>query len=311
MVFVGKIAYLVLFPGTLFVLVCGAAVRVVMSGTGAALLGSERTGAGAAGERSWTTASGAVPDTGSLQAVVWLTPLIKVFSLAWVSCIVLGFLSGDLVLLFALMLVAAGSDVFAALLSSNPRTKQEGWRSAVSFSAWAAPFAVALCAVALRTGEVTVSGVIGWQAARGVMPLASAGSGFARAGIACALVAAFVSMIAFAGLRPLGRGCFSDAPGGILADVSGPPLAFFAAGRIAALFIAPLLIVALFLAGPAGRAYEIVFWVLKVAGVVLLLSVADALSARAGARAVAVWGVGFAGGLAVAGLVLTWIGVAS
>jgi hypothetical protein len=53
-----------------------------------------------------------------------------------------------------------------------------------------------------------------------------------------------------------------------------------------------------------------VFWALKVAGVSVLLAVVDALWARADSRSVLVWGVGVAGALGLAGLVLTWIGVA-
>lgn len=311
MVFVGKLAYLVLFPGTLFVLISGAAARGVMSGIGTAVAGPERRGVGAVGGFSLTTAAGpASAARGSLQAVAWLAPLFKIFTLAWVSCMVLGFLEGDLVLMFALMLAALGSDVLAALLSANPRTKQEGWPEAASLLAWAVPFGIALCAVALRTGQVTVSGIVGWQASHGVLPGTSSGGGLAQAGSWLALLAAFVSTLAFARLRPLGRGYFSDAPGGILDDVSGLPLAFFTAAETAALFVAPLVLVALFFAGPAARAYEIVFWVLKVAGVVVLLGVVDLVFARMNSRLALVYGAGVAGGLALIGLVLTWAGVA-
>jgi len=310
MAFVGKMAYLVLFPGILFILLAGLLAEVVSTGMGTALAGGERRGAAA--HVAWLSAAfdqEAIATGGALGAVIWLAPVVKAVALAWVSCIIFGFFSGDLVLLFALLLVAGGADLFAALLSANPLAVQEAWAEAASLLAWAVPFALVLAAVALRSGEVSVSGLIKWQAANGVLLASSSGGATAQAGGALALVATISAAVALARLRPLGRSYTSGSPGGMLDDVSGPPLAMFAGSEAAALFVVPLVIVTLFFAGPSASWYQVLFWALKVLGVIILLLLIDLLSARCDSRTVIRWGVGAAGLIALLGLVLTWIGV--
>ena len=310
MAFVGKIAYLVLFPGILFILLAGMLARTVSAGMASALAGGERRGASApAAFLLAALDQEAISTGGALYAVVWLAPLVKLVALAWVSCIIFGFFPGDLVLVFALLLVAGGADLFTALLSPNPLVMQQAWAEAASLLAWAVPFALVLAAVALRSGEVSVSGLIKWQAANGVLLASSSGGATAQAGGALTLIAALCAAVALARLRPFGRGRAPGSPGGILDDVSGPPLAMFAGAEAAALFVLPLVIVTLFFAGPAASWYQVVFWALKVLGILILLLLLDLLSARSGSRTVVRWGVGAMGLIALLGLVLTWIGV--
>jgi formate hydrogenlyase subunit 4 len=312
MEFVGKFAYLVLFPGMFFVVLSGLVASAVHSGVGTAVAGFERRGGGSGMTYLWHAARKECISTGgSLHAVIWIAPVVKLLAVSWVSCIVFGFISGDLFLLYALLLLASGCDIVAALLSGNPRTRQAAWPEASSLIAWAVPLALVLAALSLRSGQATVSGLIAWQATNGVMLAASAGGAAGQAGSVLALLAALASGLALARLRPLGRGYLSDAPAGILDDVSGPPLSFFAAGETATLFVIPLVLVALFFAGPAGNWYEIVFWALKALGIFVLLALVDVVSARARASRALLWGAGIAGTLALAGLVLTWIGVSA
>ncbi|PKQ28733.1 MAG: hypothetical protein CVT63_01095 [Candidatus Anoxymicrobium japonicum] len=312
MVFVGKIAYLTVFPGMLFIFLAGLAAHAVASGVRTAISGSELPGAGIGHERfSVVAGTECIVTGGSFQAVMWVAPVLKILALSWVSCIILGFLKGDLALLYALLLMAGATDVFAVFLSQNPRVCQTAWPEAASLLAWAIPFATALAALVLRTGEVSVSGLIRWQVANGVLAGASAGGAAARAGALLALASATAAALALARLRPLGRGYKQGAPGGLLDDVSGPPLAFFAASESAMLFVVPLVLVALFFAGPCARWFAVVFWGLKILGVLLLLALIDTVFARASSTRALVWGAGGAGGLALIGLVLTWIGVSA
>ena len=307
--FVGKLAYLILFPGTVFVIAVGVAARAVTSGVGAAVAGPGRSGS------PWSAAqivrcarTECVAAGGSLHGAMWVVPVFKLLAISWASCIVLGFLGGDLVLLFALLALAAGCDVFFAYISPNPRVQQQAWPEAVSLLAWAIPFALVTCCVVLRTRAVSVSGLIAWQAANGSPLIGHAGGVTADVGTFLALFAALFSTVAITRLRPLGRG-YTTGPGALLDDVSGPPLAFFLAGDVAMMFIAPLAIVTLFFAGSAAHWYQVVFWALKVLGVLLLLGLIDVVSSRAGTRRVIAWGICLGGGLALAGLILVWIGV--
>lgn len=311
MVFVGKIAYLLLFPGMLFVLLAGLAARAVLAGVGTAVAGRERRGAGAGtGFLFSAPRSECIATDGSLHAVTWIAPVVKILALSWVSCLVFGFIRGDLVLLFALLLLASGADVVVAFTSGNPRVRQSAWPEAASLAAWAVPLGLVVATVSLRTGDPTLSGLIKWQSTNGAL-VAARGGAAAQAGTVLALVAALAAALALARLRPLGRGYLSDAPGGLLDDVSGPPLAFFIAGETVGLFVIPLVLVALFFAGPAAHPYEIIFWGLKVLGVFVLLALVDVVSARARSRSALIWGAGAAGAIALAGLVLTWIGVSA
>lgn len=102
---------------------------------------------------------------------------------------------------------------------------------------------------------------------------------------------------------------FSDAPAGIAQEITGPPLALLRVAQTASLAVIPILVTALFLAGPASNWYEVTFWILKVVGLLLLLGVIDMVSARAGSDRVLRWSLGLGGGLALAGFILIWVGV--
>lgn len=180
MAFVGKLAYLVLFPGILFVIAAGLAARAVVSGVGTAVAGRERRGIATDSALLLSSLDReAISTGGAFHAVEWLAPLVKVVALSLVSCIIFGFISGDLVLVYALLLVAGGADLLAASLSENPLVAHEARGEAAALVAWAVPFAMALAAVGVRSGEVSVSGLIRWQAGGGVL-LASSSGGESR-----------------------------------------------------------------------------------------------------------------------------------
>jgi hypothetical protein len=309
MEFIGKVAYLLLFPGVLFLIIAGLAAKGITSTVGLAVAGWHRTGpewAGGRVLRATTTESVATGE--GLQAVAWVWPVVKLIALSWASCVLMGFLPGDLTLLFALLLVAAGSDVLAAYILPNPRTRQGAWPEAASLIAWALPASIAFACVAMRTHQVSLSALVSWQSLNGSPLVASQGGIAAEVGAALALVGLFVATVALARLKPLGRPSLAGN-GALLDDVSGPPLAFWMGGSLAMMFVAPLTVVVLFFAGPSSNWYQVVFWALKVVGVLILLGLADVLSSRASARRVLLWGACVGGSVALAGLVLTWIGM--
>ncbi len=306
--FVGKLAYLALFPGVLFMVTAGAAARAVAAGAGGVIAGFSRPGRMPVTLALNHLGVECVASGGSTHAAVWLVPAVRLTALSWACCILFGFLPGDLFLLYSLLLLAAGSGVLFAFVSDNPRVRRQAWPEAVSLCAWALPFSLVTGCLVLRTGEVGVLELIRLQGASGSTLAGPSGGAAADVGMALALLAALFATSAFSRLKPLGRNGFLGA-GALLDEVSGPPLAFFLAGDAAALFVSSLTLVACFFAGPAGNWYQVAFWALKVAGVLVLLGLVDAACSRARQGRVALWGVAMAGGIALAAAVLVWVGV--
>ena len=309
MAFVGKLANLVFFPGLLFVAAAGLAARMVLSGMSSVVTGATPAGPanGVAGLRRLFSDECVATD-GPLHALQWTAPAVKLMALSWATCVVFGFFDGDLALLFALLLLASGADLLLTLCSANPRVRQNGFAEAARVLGWAVPLALVLALVALRTGEASMSGVIRWQASNGILIASTAGGALAQVGTALGLAAAAVGALCMARLRPLSRGLFEDPPGGIASDMSGPPLAMLRISDTASLFVAALLLAALFFAGPASTFLEVAFWALKLAGLAVLLGVVDIASPGLGSKRSLALSLGAGGAFALAGLVLVWIG---
>ncbi|MBU4301275.1 MAG: NADH-quinone oxidoreductase subunit H [Actinobacteria bacterium] len=311
MAFVGKLAYLALFPGLLFIYMAGLAARGLLGGMSGVVTGGSPRGPalGLPGVLRLLTAE-CIPTGGSLSAVIWLAPPVMLFALSWVSCMLFGVVGGDLALLFSLLLLSSAAVILICFSSENPRVRQNGRSEAAALLGWAIPLALVIAGASLRTGEASVAGLIDWQVRNGGLLWSMEGGGaLAVAGTAMMLAAALLCALLLMRLRPLGRGMFSEAPAGIAQDITGPPLALLRIAETASLAVAPLLLTALFLAGPASNWYEVAFWVLKILGLLLLLGIVDLVSARARSDRLLPWSLGVGGGLALAGLVLVWLGV--
>lgn len=312
MTFLGKLAYLALFPGLAFILVAGTVARGARGAMSRALYGGNASGPPFS--LNWLAGSLlslTVAADGSLHAVSWLAPMVRLVSLSWAACVLCRFLPGDLPLLFALLLLALSADLLVTAVSANPRVRQQAVGQGFALACWAAPLAFAFATVALRTGELSVQGVLTWQAQRGVLVAAGGAGPLAIAGSALAFAAVLLLSPFLMGLRPWGRDRLAGPPdGGTAADLSGAPLALSSMGDSALLVVAPLVLVALFLAGPSSTWYDVIFWVLKVAGMFLVLAVADLVFPRLTQSRAALWMLGAGGVLALAGLALVWAGVA-
>lgn len=314
MAFLGKIAYLLLFPGLAFILLAGALSRGLMGAVSSVVSGAVPSGP-PQGFRSLfgLLDSECVPADGPLHAMSWLAPVVKLFALSWLACVIAGFIGGDVFLAFALLVTAATCDILLAFSSSNPRVRENGREELLGAIAWLVPLALILCTVSIRVGGSglgDLSGLVAWQERNGVLLAASRAGGLALAGSILAFIAALPALACFARLRPLGRAIFSEPPCGIASELSGPTLAFERASGLAGIFVGAFLLVAVFLGGPASTWYEVLFWFLKIAAVVLLAGVVDSFFARMSSRRALVWMLAGSGGLAVLALALTWAGVA-
>jgi hypothetical protein len=306
MSFLGKLVYLSLFPGAAFLVLAGSLAGAIAEW----VRGTEKGGAEGANRFSelWRPFTGGRDGEDPAHTLTWIVPPIRLLSVAWVSCILFGFLEGDTVLVFALLVAWAASDLLLSRVYGDGEAEDRQAHKATAALGWALVLATVLAAISLRTGEVELSRIIHWQADNGMLVASVSGAGsLTTAGIDLAFLAALLAAISMMGLEPFGRGWSAgrgESPG-----IPGPALAAMRASEMAMLVTAPLLLVALFLAGPAGNWYESLFWALKV--IAILAATALACRAAAGwrARALEPYLAGAAAVLALAGLALVWAGV--
>ena len=304
MSFLGKLAYLVLFPGLAFALFAGWFARAIFSGVSISMSG-RRDGPDVASDIK-LFGSPHSDRPGSVAVIDWAAPALKLFALAWVSCAVFGFLPDDLVLVFCLLLLAASCDVALLSFSGSENAAGEARWAGMCILGWLVPLAFIFASVSLRTGEVRLSAIVAWQATHGVLPLAT-GSGLMKASSIIGLVAILPIALGMAGLRPLGLNIFAGEAGKAT-GLTGPPLAESRLSRTAWAFIAPFLVAALFLAGPDTRWYYFVFWALKIAALVVIFAVANGALPRLEEKKALAW-MAVPLLLGVVSLALAWVGV--
>ncbi len=295
MSFVGKLAYLVLFPGLAFTLFAGGVARALIAGIARLVSGRKEAGANLFADLRHAPLR--VSSEGrAFTALAHAAPAVKLFALAWVSCAVFGFLPDDLPLVFMLLVLAATCDIAVYALVLGDGTKSRD--ASLALIGWAAPLALIFAAVTLRTGQVGLSGIVAWQAKNGVLPLAD-GAGLMKASSIVGLLGVLPLAVSMMGLRPVGL-----EPGERLArstPISGYSTYVWA-------FVAPFMVTGLFLAGPGNKWYFIVFWALKVAALVLLFAIVNGVTVRLGARRALAW-MTLPAVLAVVSLILAWWGV--
>ena len=310
MAFTGKLILLALFPGALFLVVGGTVAGSALSGMRGMITGAcDRGPAMGIRDMAALLTGECIPTGGALHAVCWLAPAVRLLALSWISCIVFGLYEGDLALVYSLLVLAGAADLALCFFSISPRVRQNVWVEAVSLMGWAVPLALVMVTVLIRTDQASVGGVVEWQSKYGVLLGSAEGGAAAVVGTALAFAAVLLCCQVMVRLRPFSQGYFSDPPAGLAAEISGPPAAFLVAARGGALVVVPLLLIALFLAGPAGSPLQVLFWVLKVVGLVLLLGIADAVAPRARSDRVLLWCLIVGGAMAALGLVLVWLGV--
>lgn len=310
MAFALKLFYLAVFPGFLFTLLAGTLARGL----------KQAIPAGSCGQESAFPASSpktlirllfseTIAAAGDFHALLWIGPAVKIFALSWISCIVFGFMSGDVFLLFTLLLVFSSTDLFLCWLTGGKRVRQQCWRTATAVIGWVVPLAAVIAAVTLRTDSVSVQGIIRWQGAYGSLIVSPEGGNLARIGCIAGAAASFLCFSSLSGMKPFGTRMFTFQPGDITTEFSGVPLAMLCASQTCALLVMPLVLVSLFFAGPASNWLEVLFWILKVTGALILMVLFDYMSSAAQRFRIFYWMVGFGGALALASFVLVWVGV--
>lgn len=306
MEFVGRLAYLVLFPGLLFITAAGTvawsvARRIASFGPGAPL----DPGPGPTGILEPLKSETREGGRGEVEFLDLACPQVKILCLAWVSCAVFGVMSGDVALVYALFALAFTCDALVESFRLPPGGRPGATEAAARALGWLAPLAPVLAGVALRTGQVSVSGVIEWQAANGMLVSSPEGGPLATAGAAVLLGAALLFGSGMAGMRPRPCGDRSGSGAGGEGEPAGVKLALDRCGRAARLFVTALLICALFLAGPASNWHEALSWALKIAGMVAVFALLELALRGLAPRLKVGWTAAAPLALAVAGLALT------
>lgn len=310
MTFMGKLFYLTVFPGFIFILFSGTLIRGIKGTVPGLSYGRESAFPASSLRALCRLLTGeTIAVGGSLHAVLWIGPAVKIFSLSWITCIIFGYMQGDVFLLILLLLSFSSVDLLICWLSGSSRVRRECPRAAASIIGWALPLSLVLTAIALRVSDPTIAGIMRWQVAYGSLLFSREGGVLAQAGSIISLPVAFFCLLSLTGMKPFGYRAFSYGPGDISGNCSGVPLALLCSAETCGLFVMPLLLVALFFAGPASTWLEVLFWVLKVAGVFVLMLLLNYLTHRVTGRSVLYLMCGLGGILALIAFVLIWFGV--
>jgi NADH-quinone oxidoreductase subunit H len=180
---------------------------------------------------------------------------------------------GDLVFVIFLLTLYAVLVFLAAWSSGNPYSILGGVRTAMQLLGYEIPLAIALLAPAIKVGTLSIGGIVAWEG-RNLPFILLQPLGF---------VVALVGFMAELEIVPFDiPEAKTELVAGWQTEFSGRKLALIRLSRDVELVFVSSLIVALFLAGPAGPSpIPPIFWFLvKVIAIVFIVSNLKALFAR-------------------------------
>ena len=180
---------------------------------------------------------------------------------------------GDLIVLVYLATLPSLALIIGGAASRSPFGAIGAGREMNMILAYEAGFLLALISVMVKTGSVTFSGILAYQAAQG--PLVLSLSGF------LAFVVALFCTQAKLGFLPFDiPEAETELIGGPLAEYSGAGLALFKLSRAILFLQLPVLLVLLFLGAPVATPLSVLSFLVKLLLIVSLLIVAKTTHAR-------------------------------
>jgi len=218
---------------------------------------------------------------GSSKFTFLLAPIFGMVSLTMVSAMLWlaiispenGFI-GDLIVVPYLLVIPALSVILGGFASRNPLASLGASREMKLILAYELPFVLAiLTPVIISKGQITLTGLLSYQAQYGVM--------LKHPSAIIAFIVAILCMQAKLTLVPF------DAPeaeteimSGAYIEYSGPPLAIYKLMRAMALFVAPMLLVVVFCGGIIFEGKSAVLGILKYVGLLALTTLIRNTSPR-------------------------------
>jgi len=246
-----------------------------------------------------------IPETASrgiflLAPVLGLASTILVASILWVNILAPseGFV-GDLIVVVYLLAIPSISLILGGFASGNPYASLGASREMKLVLSYELPFVLALLVPIIQAGlSIRVSDIVAAQQAQGLVAGSLSGT--------LALIVALLCIQAKLALVPF------DAPeaeteiaGGLIVDYSGPGLAIYRLTKHMLLFVLPLLLTLLFLGGIGSNP---LVGLLKVVGLVALVTVIRNTNPRVRIDQAVRFFWGPMTGLAVVAVVLAWVG---
>ncbi len=246
-----------------------------------------------------------IPETASrgiflLAPVLGLASTILVASMLWVNILAPseGFV-GDLIVVVYLLAIPSISLILGGFASGNPYASLGASREMKLVLSYELPFVLALLVPIMQSGfSIRLSDIVAAQQAQGLVAGSLSGT--------LALIVALLCIQAKLALVPF------DAPeaeteiaGGLIIDYSGPGLAIYRLTKNMLLFVLPLLLTLLFLGGLGSNP---LVGILKVVGLVALITVIRNTNPRVRIDQAVRFFWGPMTGLAVVAVVLAWVG---
>jgi len=256
MSFLGKVIYLLVFPGFFF----------LVSVSSIATFARREENAFSA----WRRLIISTPkERDSANSINIAASVVRVLTLSWLSCILFGFFQGDLVLVFNLLLLQALCSSILDISSLEDLSKKDLLSYATVRFGWTIPLALAFVVTSLRCGEVMISGIISWQNVAGMAVTSTAGGLKALSGSVLSLLSALTASLGILGFAPFSSVKFKERRVEEILD------AVVLSSDSAVYIVIPLLVTILFFAGKTQPWYEYIIWALKVIIVFIFLSVVD------------------------------------
>ncbi|MDD5748251.1 MAG: hypothetical protein PHP64_04250 [Actinomycetota bacterium] len=282
MSFLGKVLYIVLFPGFFFLVFSGSVLLTLRS----YLLRDRPSFPFVPIWIARITREGNISNDDIEPIRIFLAVTGSV-SISLLSCIIFGFIKGDVFLCYILLVLFFFSN--AAIFIREKREKDDNSAdSTISLKnclftyengnskqnlrgfAFLALFLITIVfsGVSLRTVESSVHGIMSWQVAHGMTISSREGGTFEVLGSVFLFISAFLCLLPIFHLTLEREKQLIEK----MKSEGGYVNALMSANMASCSFLASLLLSAFFLAGPAGAFHEILWWALKVLMVFFALS---------------------------------------
>ena len=200
-----------------------------------------------------------------IAPLIGLAGVTLVSTTLWLSNlnVAAGFV-GDVIVVLYLLTLPALSLILGGFASGNSLASVGASREMKMILSYELPFILALAVAIIKSGALTIGGILSYQASNGIIVGSISGT--------LALIVAILCMQAKLGLVPFDISeAETEIVGGTIIEYSGAPLAVFKLTKAMLLFTVPMFLVIVFMGGISVNGISLLWGILKY--VVLLVVV--------------------------------------